>query len=234
MIVRSVRGHLELITQPDHARAARAVMERCVPLQSRARREAILYAIEQHDNGWAEIDAAPAVNPRTGTVFDFVDLPVPARQAIWPRGVARLAADPWAAALVAHHAITVYDRFRSDPEWTSFFIAMTEARDRMAAAAALPYEELVADYPFLRLADLISLAFCTQSVEEQPFDRWTIRRSGSRVIVTPDTFGDSPIPLEVRAREIRNGPFASDDDLRNALNAGRLITLRGEVASTPI
>ena len=35
--------------------------------------------------------------------------------------VAGLTDAPWAAALVAHHAITVYDRFRADPAWDDFF-----------------------------------------------------------------------------------------------------------------
>ena len=121
MIVRPFADRLELITQPDHARLARTIMDHCVPLQNRTRRDAILLAISEHDSGWAGPDAAPVVNPATGRVFDFMNAPPGVRQAVWPRSIAALEGDPWAAALVAQHALTVYDRFRSDRDWTSFF-----------------------------------------------------------------------------------------------------------------
>ena len=44
MIARVDGGTVHLITQPDHARLARYVMERCVPLASHDRRDDILHA----------------------------------------------------------------------------------------------------------------------------------------------------------------------------------------------
>ena len=49
------------MTQSDHAHLARMIMEHCVPLAAWPRRDAILHAIHEHDNGWAEEDAAPTV-----------------------------------------------------------------------------------------------------------------------------------------------------------------------------
>ena len=129
MIVRSSGSEIELITQPDHAQLARRVMEHSRALHDHPRRNRILHAIGEHDNGWAELDAEPSVNGETGEIFDFIHAPAAARQAVWPRAVARLAADPWAAALVAQHALTAYDRYRSDPEWTGFFDEMTRTRE---------------------------------------------------------------------------------------------------------
>ena len=86
MIVRSVHDRVQLITQPDHAYLARTIMEHCLPLASHPRRDAILHAIAEHDNGWAEEDAAPTVNPATGHVVDFVSVPV--RPALTRRGSA--------------------------------------------------------------------------------------------------------------------------------------------------
>ena len=77
MIVRLVRDRILLIAQPDHAHVARTIMESCVPLAARPRRDAILHAIGEHDNGWAEEDAAPIVDPETGSVGDFARLPPP-------------------------------------------------------------------------------------------------------------------------------------------------------------
>lgn len=229
MIVRTVRDGIQLITQPDHAQLARKIMDGCVPLQSRPRRDAMLHAIAEHDNGWAEEDAAPTVNPATGHAADFISVALSVRHAVWPRGIARLADDPWAAALVAQHALTVYDRFRSDRTWRSFFAAMEATRDTWLRASGRPLEDLAVDYPFLRLADLISLAFCTGSTDVQTFGEWAVQPSGARVIVTPDVFGGATIPVAITARVIHEQSFRSDAELRDALRDAASTTLRGEV-----
>lgn len=230
MIVRTSGNVLLLITQPDHAQLARQVMERCAPLARRARRESILLAIGEHDNGWAETDAAPIVDPNTGSIADFVSAPLRIRHEVWPRGVARLAADPWAAALVAQHAITVYDRYRPDPAWTTFFEEMTRARDAMLQASGLSLPELLDDYPFVRLGDLISLTFCTGWTEPQHFDAWTVRPSGPRLTVTPTAFNGDTLSISIRSRTIRNVHYQSDDELRAALRDPIATTLLGHVS----
>jgi len=231
VIVRPSHDRVQLITQPDHAHAARAIMEHCVPLASLPRRDAILHAIGEHDNGWAETDAAPTVDPATGNVVDFVSAPLSVRHEVWPRAVARLGDDPWAATLVAQHAITVYDRFRPESEWTPFFARMEAMRDTLLRANGTRLDDLLPDYAFVRLADLISLTFCTGWTDAHRFGEWTVQRSGARVVVTPDAFGGAVIPIEIEAREIRSQPFRSDAELRQALTEANTVTLRGEVAA---
>jgi Protein of unknown function (DUF3891) len=231
LIVRSVAGRLRLVTQPDHAHLAGRVMARAVGLASHPRRDAILHAITEHDNGWAEVDAAPAVNPQTGAVVDFVSAPLAIRHAVWPRGVARLADDPWAAALVAQHAITVYDRFRADTDWASFFAEMEAARDRLLQRARWPLDDLLTDYAFVRLGDLISLTFCTGWTDKQGFGGWTVQLSGTTVVVTPDAFGGATIPIEIAGQEILDRTFQSDAELRGALREATVGTWSGNVVS---
>src|SRR3954454_8829585 len=159
MIVRPAEETVHLITQPDHAALAREIMEHCVPLTELPRQASILHAIGEHDNGWREPDEAPETEPTTGAILDFVSARAEVRQGVWPRGVARLHDDPWAAALVAEHAIVVYDRFRAHDGWTVFFTEMEATRDRLIAGAGLELAELQNDYRFVRLGDLVSLAF---------------------------------------------------------------------------
>lgn len=204
-------------------------MEHCLPLASRPRRDAILHAVGEHDNGWGEEDAAPRVHPATGQIVDFINAPAPVRQGVWTRGVARLADDPWAAALVAQHAIVIYDRFHAEPEWAPFFAQMNRLRDEMVRASGLALDELLSDYPFLRLADLISLSFCMGSADELRFDGWRVQLAGTRVVVTPDAFGGSEIPIEIRVTEIRNTAYDSDAALRLAVSEAASTTLRGVV-----
>jgi hypothetical protein len=231
VIVRPSGERVLLITQPDHAHLARRVMEHCAPLASSPRRDEILLAIGEHDNGWTEEDAAPRVNLATGEVFDFVSAPAETRQAVWPRGVARLAGDPWAAALVAQHAITVYDRFRSDREWAPFFAEMEAARDAMVRASGRTLDDLLPDYVFVRLADLISLTFCVGWDDEQRFGGWAVQRVETRVVVTPDALGGAEIPIEIAARAIVRRTFRSDAELRAALSEAESVALTGTVAA---
>ncbi len=138
MIVRTGEHGVQLITQPDHAHAARLVMEHATGLAGHQRRDDILLAVGEHDNGWAEEDARPTVDPNTAAVADFVTAPLSVRQRVWPRGVTRLAHRPWAAALVAQHAVAVYDRFRPDADWAPFFQRMETMRDALLEAADRP------------------------------------------------------------------------------------------------
>jgi hypothetical protein len=232
MIVRPADDVVYLITQPDHAHLARSIMERCVPLGARERRAAILHAIDEHDSGWAEADAAPRVDPDTGGVVDFVRAPLALRQAGAPRAIARLSHDAWAAALVAQHGLTVYSRFRGEPEWASFFSEMEAVRAAVLRTTGLSLNDLAADYAFVRLGDLISLAFCTGWTQEERFGEWSVQLSGSRVLVTPSAFGGATIPIEITARQIPNQPLRSDAELRAAMSAATTTTLRGSVAGT--
>lgn len=230
MIVRSVDDRLQLITQPDHARLALRIMEGCAPLRARPRADTILFAIREHDNGWTELDAAPMVDSSTGRIADFMTAPVPVRQQVWPRGVGRIQ-EPWAAALVAQHALTIYDRYRESPEWSAFFATMESMRDDRLREAGGSLDDLVVDYAFVRLGDLISLAFCTGWTDEQRFGEWAVQRFDARLLVTPDAFGGRTIGFEITARELPNRPFTSDADLRDALGAATLTSLRGEICA---
>jgi hypothetical protein len=102
-------------------------------------------------------------------------------------------------------------------------------RDSWLRASGLPIDELVSDYAFVRLADLISLTFCTGWTDEQRFGAWTVQLSGARVMVAPNAFGTAPIPIEIVAGEIPNRRFGSDGELRAAIRVAHPVTLRGEV-----
>jgi hypothetical protein len=204
-------------------------MSHCIELDARPRRADILTAIGEHDNGWAEEDAAPIVVATTGEVADFVNAPLDVRHRVWPRAVQRLSANPWAATLVAQHSITVYDRFRSDPAWTPFFASMEAMRDALVRDSGSSGADLAEDYAFVRLGDLISLAFCTRWTDQLRFGVWTIQRSGEQVDVRPDPFGGRDVPIEIGARIVPGRRFRSDAALRDALRDAHVTTLRGSV-----
>ena len=231
MIVRPGDGGVHLITQPDHARLAGRIMAQCAPLQPHPRRESILRAIRDHDNGWAEGDASPTIEPESGAIVDFITAPVDVRQGVWPRAVAALADDPLAAALVAQHAIVAYDRMRPEPAWAAFFVGMTARRDAWLARTDVALEELLSDYVFVRLGDLISLAFCMGKVGLPPFGGWTVAMPGATdtVVVSPDPFAGAVIAIEVEAKLLGQPVFGSDAECQRAFAEAPATMLRGEV-----
>jgi len=125
--------------------------------------------------------------------------------------------------------VTVYDRYRADPEWAGFVPAMEAHRDRLLGECGLTLAELAVDYPFVRLADLISLAFCAEWTDDNRYGPWVVRGAGARVIVTPDAFGGEAIPFKVTAREIPRRRFTSDTDVREAVARAPVVTLGGTV-----
>jgi hypothetical protein len=229
VIVRSASDTLVLITQPAHARLAGRIMEHCATLSRHPRRNAILYAIDVHDDGWAEEDAAPRVDRATGGIADFVTAAVEVRQAVWPRCIAGLE-EPWVAALVAQHAITVYDRFRSDSAWRDFFTGMVRTRDELVGASGMTIDELEADYPYLRLGDLISLTFCAGTRYEGPYAGWIVGGSGPSITVAPDPFAGAVIPIAIAAKSMADRRFASDQDVRDAYQSAAAVQLNGDVS----
>lgn len=230
MIVRTLHDSILLITQPDHARLAGRVIERASTLANRPRSQSILRAACGHDNGWVEPDAAPIVLPGTGRIADFINAPAELRQGVWLRGVTTLSDDPWAAALAAHHAIAVYDRFHDDPAWMPFFDRMASIRDGLIGGYGRSLDDLRADYWFVRLADLISLSFCTGSTDSFLHGDWKVQLAGSRVVVTPDIFGGVSVPMEIDALLLPRRSFESDSDLRAAIAVAEKATLRGEAS----
>jgi hypothetical protein len=228
MIIRPKDDGLTCITQPDHAQMAGRVMAACPALPA-GRRALILRAVAEHDNGWDEEDAAPLLDSSSGEMLDFLSVPAEVKQRVWPRAVNRLRDTPWAAALVAHHAVTAYERLRADLAWTSFFPVMEALRDQMQGQTEWSAETLRADYAVLRMGDLISLAFCTEAEVALTFDRWTVQRRGTQVVVTPDLFGGAAVPFEVTGWRLFKRAFADGADVRGAMAAAEMVSLAGDV-----
>ena len=211
MIIRPADTSPLLITQPDHAALAARIMQHWTAdgLPASPRRSEILLAVAEHDNGWREVDASPLLDPATGHVLDFITAPGDVKRGVWPRGVARLAGTPFAAALVAQHALHVYRRYRGEPDWARHFAEMEEARaHHLAAAPALTLDDLLADYFFVRIGDLASLAFCNAWTDPQTDDSgsgYSVRLEDDRLIVAPDPFDGRTIPIEVPARAVAGG-----------------------------
>jgi hypothetical protein len=234
MIVRRTDSTVLLIAQPDHAALAARIMRRWTDseLAQSSRRDEILHAVEHHDDGWIEVDRAPIVDETTGELLDFITSPVAVRRGIWPRGVARLASTPYAAALVAQHAVYVYGRYRDDDAWAPFFTEMESLRaHHLRAALPATLEMLLSDYRWLRTGDILSLAFCNGWTDAQHDERGgSAHLTGDRLVLTPDPFVGAEVPLAVPARAVSAAPFASADAAAAAYSRAPVTILTGIAA----
>src|SRR3954454_17036088 len=119
MIIRRDGTSLLFVTQPDHARLAADLLNRWEGFADHPRRAALLLAARDHDNGWRELDEALVFDPAEGCAFDFITAPDSVKHAVWPRAVDRLAeTSPYAAALVAQHALFVYGSHQDEASWS--------------------------------------------------------------------------------------------------------------------
>jgi hypothetical protein len=197
---------------------------RTEPVLNGVRRNNILLATREHDNGWIEVDAEAFIDPASGRPCDFIGGPARIKHDLWERGVTRVGKiDAFAGALVAQHALTVYGYRRNEAEWASFFSTMTALRDalleRIGHAEGDAREEFDAAYRCVRLGDVFSLQFCNGWMEPQETLGYRCSLDGSTLIVFPDPFACATVPLRVLARRIPARAYADDADLRAALAA---------------
>jgi hypothetical protein len=232
VIIRTSGDELLLIQQIDHAALAERLISAWRPgdLPESPTRAEILLATRRHDDGWVDEDLAPLVDPATGGLLDYVHAPDDVRRGIWPRGVERLSAFPYPAALVAQHALHLFDKYSTDRDWTAFFARMERLRAaNLAAAAPLTEEELRRDYFFVRMADLLSLQFCDDWREPQRFGDFESCWDGTHLTIAPDPFGGSTVSMTITARRLPNIRF----DAREAADAfaeAPLLTISGMAA----
>jgi len=227
VIVRPTDGALALVTQADHARLAADLLAlfRLPELAGHPRREALLRAVADHDNGWWEADAAPRVDPATGAPLDFLGQPEALRREVWERGIARFAAeDPGRAAQIAAHFLRLFDARAGDPDWGPLLGRQREAVPVLLAEAGRTPAELAADDRWLELVDQLSLVACCGSTALLAVPPWRAgvaeTPAGIELRLDPFPLAGTTV-LALRERRIEARVYPSDAGLALALAAAR-------------
>lgn len=214
-----------LITQPDHAHLAAEILSlwRADGLPDNPRRDDLLFAAREHDNGWREADAAPRWDAERGRPHDFITLPARERIEVWERGVCRFAAErPYASLLIARHALNLFGGHRGEEGWDRLLGFLEDFERNLLEETGVEPETLEEDYRWIDLADQISLAACAQWRE-------LTRRYGVRIVPAPadGAVGLDPFPLagattfRVACRRIPARAYRGDADLGGELAAAR-------------
>jgi hypothetical protein len=156
VIVRERADSFVLVEQHEHALVsgefARRWAEGPVPL------EPTLYAVENHDVGWQELDREVLWNEASGRPHSFVDHPLGPKLEAWRRGIERVEArDAYAGCLCSMH----YARFlvgSEDPEEAVLLERETARQGRLRKGmSGEELENLERNFRFLRLCDGLSL-----------------------------------------------------------------------------
>lgn len=165
MIRRKTGGGWLLFTQDDHARLSAEIMSFWgggffFPSPP----DDLLFAISEHDCGWKEADASPALNA-DGEPESFTEVSPEKQCGIWRRSfISHSASHPEACALIALHFKEFNDRVmsRGDNEWS---LALGREIDEFVARAlgadstAIP-ARVRRDLKLLKTGDALSLALC--------------------------------------------------------------------------
>ncbi len=224
MIVVAEGPSFLLITQPDHAHLAGEILSlwRAGGLPDHPRRNDLLFAAREHDNGWREADAAPRWDAERGRPHDFITLPTRERIEIWERGACRFAAErPYASLLIARHALNLFGGRRGEEGWDRLLDFLEDFANGLLAQAGVEPETLEEDYRWIDLADQISLIACAQ---------WRKPAGYRGIRIVPGgggTVGLDPFPLagattfRVACRRIPARAYRGDADLGGELAAAR-------------
>ena len=104
MIRREVKDGWILISQHDHAELSAEIMKHWGNNELARPDNEVLFAIEEHDNGWKEWDTSPKINSVSQYPMNFLELSSSDQSEIWRRCFRRHSAKhPYASALIALH-----------------------------------------------------------------------------------------------------------------------------------
>lgn len=233
MIVTRQETGLRIVTQPDHARVAAEMLSlwRGDGLPEHPRRDDLLLAVREHDNGWRETDAAPRVDPETGAPYGFLDLPDEPRRELWLRGALRYADErPGAAALITRHGIGLHEDRRAARAWTEFFTTLEERLEELLERAGYDAADLESDYRWLRLADALSLDACGALGGGSGTETTRVERRDLDLTLDPFPLAGATT-FDIPCRHIPNRRYDSDTDLAVEMASARWT--RFQVRLTP-
>lgn len=229
-----------LIPQIEHAHLAGALAESWgdSSLAELQPREEVLQAVRHHDDGWADWDASPGIDPVVGRPLSFVEMPLDVSIGIWRRSIYLACSRGYLAAhIVSNHFTELLQR--ASPRWShdperfqvsrQFLDEQSDHREVWLAKWQEPNPAIrtrkmatrVLEY--LQFFDALSLWFCG-AVRQGPQSFTTPEGTEISFIPTgPLRFTAEPWPLTVgqwtstvRARRIPVGIYRTREELAAA------------------
>jgi hypothetical protein len=208
-------------------------------------RDRVAWAAAEHDNGWAEWEEAPRLNPKTQRPYTYADIPIDQHREIYRRGIGRaIAHDRYAGLLVSLHGSLLYSRFRSSQAGAQEFLEeqrgiqrrlVDEMRTDPAVRSFCEEPHLSTNRDLVFGWDTLSLFLCHGAAWvdqlELPGDyhgrrvRVAVAPRREGWILDPYPFRTAPLVLSAAALCMERTQFASESELGEALDASTKIGL---------
>ena len=168
----------------------------------------VVEAITHHDDGWAQWEAAPRMNPDVGAPFSFLEMPLAESLGIWDNSIAAARKiGPLAGFIVAGHFYNLLSEsdHAKDAAAVAWLAAKRKARTAWLDewARADPSHTLEAAkraQDQLLLADLFSLWLCCDAADR----RRAIASAGRIADEAADRKASRPVPFH--QRRLRSPP----------------------------
>jgi hypothetical protein len=123
--------HLLVIRQTDHAFLAAFFAREWGNERFSKPQPSVSFclAVAEHDNGWADWELQPTLDPKTHLPYSFMSIPTETHIAIYKQGIERLVrVDHYAGLLAVMHASELYDRARATmPGYSAKYVKSHES-----------------------------------------------------------------------------------------------------------
>lgn len=248
MLRRDEKDGWFLINQHDHARLSAEIMRYWGNKEFAGLDSEILFAIEEHDNGWKEWDSSPKVNSMNQYPMNFLEIRSSDQSEIWRRCFRRHSAKrPYASALIALHFGKLNEKSLNknsnngiakalQVEINDFVSDMLRINIPNLDPDSLP-KDVQMNLRLVQIADVISLALChgwlSIGIVDVPLGYNGSVTTLNLKSIDESNYGISPYPfskpfIELRVEGCRLGQkkFSGDAELREMLEESRLETLR--------
>jgi hypothetical protein len=234
-----------LIPQAEHARLCGEIASawQAPEFGEIEPRDALLYAVGHHDDGWPEWEQSPRVDS-LGRPVNFDEMPTVDAIEIWRRSIARCAEfDPIAGYAVAGHFSTLLRRFSAWKRGPDDVRGVAEA---FLADFNRQMDRWLADWParpaaaqtsaghavaVLQMFDALSLWLCCQArTEAAKFlfpgaGRFELVPAGEgNFVVSPWPLRTAELQLSVPAHRVLARAYHSQEDLAGAI--GTIVTIQ--------
>jgi hypothetical protein len=218
MIVRPMKDGVRLISQHDHARAAGSLVRHWAGIETLSPlpddlKEAVFFAVDNHDVGWCKPDETLRYDPETKLPFSFFSTDSDEAIAVWSKSIATCAGfHAFSGYLVSAHFGQLADAGgRGAPpdvlrRLQAFVTAEAKRRESLRENFSSTEEsEKEKASLLLRACDTLSLLTCrAPEISPPEGEVHPLTRCGLKVRPTPDDGLEiSPWPFDVKSLELR-------------------------------
>ncbi len=231
MIRREIKNGWIIITQKDHSILSGDIMNHWgnSSFSPPKPKDEVLFAVSEHDNGWAEWEENPQINPLNKYPKNFLEMNYKDQADIWKKSYLRYSKQyPYASSLIALH----FDKFNSSvlKRNTDALLLKAEIKEFVLENLKLASteekslsEEIINNLKFVQIGDIISLALChgwrSTQIDEIPYSLNSSNKSimlksqdGFNYRMHPFPFSKNPITVSISVVKINKKTFKNNNE----------------------